>query len=180
MGIGTTNPTAELEIVTSNGGIPALEINPQTAPTGTVTGQVSLIGDKLYMYDATRTKWLSLETPILQFGRSGNQDNTPLRSAGNVGNNNSGILMPFDGTITCVTAKTNSNNGAQAKQFTIRVRNGISNVSTMNITTAASLYTNTTCNLDFSAGDYINAVIANDGNGNVHSSTIALWIKWRQ
>lgn len=38
VGVGTTTPTAELEVETSNTGIPALELNPQTAPTGTTNG----------------------------------------------------------------------------------------------------------------------------------------------
>lgn len=180
VGIGTTDPTSELEIETTNTGIPALELNPQTAPTGTVTGQLSLIGDKLFMYDATRIKWLSLESFVLQFGRAGNQDDTALRSAGNIGNNNSGMLMPFNGTIVYVTVKTNSNNGAQAKQFDIRVRNGTTTNSTTSITTVASQYTNNNLNVNFSAGDYINGFIIDDGAGDVNNSVITLWVKWRQ
>ena len=63
--VGTTDPTSELEIETTDTGIPALEINPQTAPVGSANGQIAVIGDKLYMYDLTRTKWLSIETTAL-------------------------------------------------------------------------------------------------------------------
>jgi len=47
VGIGTLNPSAELEIGTTNTGIPALEINPQTAPVGNAMGQLAIIGDIL-------------------------------------------------------------------------------------------------------------------------------------
>ena len=43
VGVGTTDPTAELEIETSNSGIPALELNPQSSPTGTATGQLAVL-----------------------------------------------------------------------------------------------------------------------------------------
>ena len=180
VGIGTTNPTAELEIATTNTGIPALELNAQTTPAGTVTGQLAVIGDKLYMYDATRVKWLSIETTALPFGRSGNQDNVNLRAVANQSNNRSGYLMPYDGTIAYITAKSNNNSGAQTKQFSVQVRNGNTTNSTTNFTTSSSEYMSTTLNVDFSSGDYINGTINNDGNGNVNNVSVIVWVKWRQ
>ncbi len=180
VGIGTTNPTAELEIGTTNNGIPALELNAQTAPVGSITGQLAVIGDKLYMYDATRVKWLSTEVTTLSLGRSGNQDNVNLRATGNQGNNRSGYLMPYDGTIVYATAKSNNGSGAQAKQFSILVRNGNTTNTSTNISTVSSEYISTNLNIDFSAGDYINGTINNDGNGNVNNVSIVLWVKWRQ
>ncbi len=181
VGVGTTNPTAELEIETTGTGIPALEINPQTAPTGTADGQLTVIGDKLYMYDLTRAKWLSVEVSILALGRSGNQDGVNLRAPGNQGNNRSGYLMPYDGTIVYITAKSNNNSGAQAKQLTVQVRNANTTNSTITFSTAASEYINTTVNTDFSAGDYINGTIDSaDGNGNINNVSVIIWVKWRQ
>lgn len=180
VGIGTTNPTAELEIGTTSNGIPALELNAQTAPVGTVTGQLAVIGDKLYMYDATRSKWLSTEVSSLSFGRSGNQDNVNLRATGNQGNTRSGYLMPYDGTIVYATVKSNNGSGAQSKQFSIRVRNGNTTNSSTNITTSSSEHISTNLNVDFSAGDYINGTINNDGNGNVNNASIVVYVKWRQ
>ena len=177
VGIGTTTPTAELEIVATNTGIPALELNAQSSPTGTVTGQIALIGDKLYMYDASRTKWLSVETTALQFGRNGNTNNRPLRFGGNVENNNSGAMMPINGTIVAVSARAAG--GASAKQFQIRVRNGTTNVTTSNFNLSSLEYTSITDNIDFSAGDYI-TVFAQNGGGNSTSPIVVLWIKWRQ
>ncbi len=122
VGIGTRNPTSQLEIATTNTGIPAIEINPQSTPLGTSEGQLAVMGDvtngyKLYMYDDVRGKWLSVETSTLTLGRNSNQDNTNLRATANQGNTRSGYLMPFDGTIVHVTAKSNDNSGAQAKQL---------------------------------------------------------------
>ncbi len=114
------------------------------------------------------------------FGRSGNQDNVNLRAVANQSNNRSGYLMPYDGTITYITAKSNINSGAQSKQFSIQVRNGNTTNSTTNFTTTTSEYINTTLNVDFSSGDYINGTINNDGNGNVNNVSIIVWVKWRQ
>lgn len=180
VGVGTTAPTAELEIETSNTGIPALELNPQTAPTGTDNGQISVIGDKLYMYDVVRAKWLSVENSTLAFGRNGNVDNVVLKTAGNVTNGNTSYLMPFDGTIVYVTINSNANSGAQIKQFQVRVRKGTTNVLVTNVTTAASEFSSTTFDVDFSAGDYIDMRINNDGNGNVNNPVAMIWVKWRE
>lgn len=187
VGIGTTTPTAELEIQTSDVGnsvldIPALEINPQVShvPTGSTTGQISVIGDKLFMYDGTRAKWLSIEVSSLSFGRSGNSDNVNLRTAGNQSSNRSGYLMPFDGTITYASIKSNDNSGAQAKQFSIQIRNGNTTNSATNVSTVASEYSSTTLNIDFSTGDYVNVRINNDGNGNINNVGAVIWVKWRQ
>ncbi len=180
VGIGTTSPTAQLEIEANNTGIPALEINPQTSPTGSAEGQLAVIGDRLYMYNVSRAKWLSIETTTLLFGRSGNQDNVNLRAVANQSNNRSGYLMPFDGTITYITAKSNNNSGAQSKQFSVLVRNGNTTNSTTNFTTSSSEYTSTAVDVDFSAGDYINGTINNDGNGNVNNVSIMICVKWRQ
>ena len=73
VGIGTITPNAELEIK-SNSTLPALELNPQTAPVGTATGQIAVIGDKLYMFDVTRAKWLSVEATMLNFGLENGTD----------------------------------------------------------------------------------------------------------
>ena len=185
VGIGTTDPSAELEIETTNTGIPALQLNPQSAPSGDAEGQLAVIGDatngyKLYMYDDVRNKWLSVEVSVLPFGRNGNSDNTPMKTAGNVTNNRVGYRMPFNGTIIHATVRSNDNSGAQTKQFDIQVRTGNANVSSTPITTAAAEATNTALNVDFSAGNYVNVRINNDGNGNVNNPVVTLWVKWRQ
>lgn len=187
VGIGTTTPTAELEIQTSDVGnpvldIPALEINPQTSnvPTGSTTGQISVIGDKLYMYDGTRMKWLSIETTKLQFGRPGNRTNEVLRYVGNFANQNSSSLMPFDGTIVYITARARG--GLANKDFSVEIRNGNAIVGTATTySLASSEFTDTTVNTNFSAGDYIISRILNTPtSANVQDLIVTIWVKWRQ
>ena len=84
VGIGTTNPTAQLEINTSGTSLPALEISPQSSPIGTATGQLAVIDDKLFLYDQTRGKWLSVESCLLNFGLEEDSDNVFLEYVGDI------------------------------------------------------------------------------------------------
>ncbi|MDG1730700.1 MAG: hypothetical protein P8K68_03635 [Algibacter sp.] len=187
VGIGTTNPTAELEIETSDVGnplldIPALEINPQVShvPIGTTTGQISVIGDKLYMYDGTRNKWLSIETTKLHFGRGGARSNEVMRYVGSFGNQNSSALMPFDGTIVYISARARA--GLANKDFSVEIRNANAIIGTANTYSLVSReFIDTTVNNDFSAGDYIISRIENTpNNATVQDLIVTIWVKWRQ
>ena len=120
VGIGTITPSSQLEISNdiSNPNLPLLELNPQSAPVGSATGQLAVIGDILYMYDGTRGKWLSLETVSLQYAKNGGADNDGLRFGGDVRDNSSGAKMPFDGTIVYATIETSG--GVADKLFDIK------------------------------------------------------------
>jgi len=177
VGVGTTNPTSELEIQTSNTGIPALEINPQTAPVGTADGQLSVIGDKLYMYDLTRTKWLSIENTTLLYGRGGNRTNEVLRFMGNFGNQNTGALIPMNATIVHISARARGGNAS--KDFSLEIRDSGGLVSSTSYNLVAREYINTALNIDINAGEYLIARIGNTG-GNVTDLVLTVWLKWRQ
>lgn len=185
VGIGTTTPSAELEIETTNTGIPALELNAQSAPTGSVTGQISLIGDKLFMYDATRGKWLSLETTALQYGKSGGVDNENLEYGGDMDTSGSGPKMPFDGTIVYMTIE--SSGGRDNKQFDLQINGSdIGNSGTAaldgRIDLSSGSFTYTDYNIDFDAGDYITIEARNNSgsNSDVDDPAAVIWVKWRQ
>lgn len=179
VGIGTTSPSAELEVEGTNTGIPALELNPQSAPAGSATGQVAVIGDQLFMYDATRAKWLSTETSVLQFSNSGNTSNTFLKY-GDVANVNSGAYLPFDGTIVYIGATTSDViGGGSTKAFDVRVNNGTTVNSTTTFNLVAWKFLKTDYNVDFNAGDYINVLTPTAG-GNVTNPTVTVWVKWRK
>ncbi|WP_347923380.1 hypothetical protein [Pontimicrobium sp. SW4] len=177
VGVGTTNPTSELEIQTSNTGIPALEINPQTAPVGTADGQLSVIGDKLYMYDLTRTKWLSIENTTLLYGRGGSRTNEVLRFMGNFGNQNTGALIPMNATIVHISARARGGN--TSKDFSLEIRDSVGLVSSTSYNLASREYMNTALNIDIDAGEYLIARIGSAG-GNVTDLILTVWLKWRQ
>lgn len=185
VGIGTVTHTAELEIATTNTGIPTLELNPQTAPTGTVTGQLSVIGNRLYMYDATRAKWLSLETTALQYGYSFDADNQMLLFGGDIGldttiQNLTGPKMPFDGTIVHLTIESSGGNATKSFDLVINGTNIPNNGDPTldgRFNLSGYTFTRTTYNINFNTGDYIMIKARNNGAA-VYDPTAVIWVKW--
>ncbi|MEP2936435.1 MAG: hypothetical protein ABJM06_11490 [Gilvibacter sp.] len=182
VGINTDVPSAELDIVTTNTGIPALELNPQSAPVGNQTGQLAVIGDKLFLYDATRGKWLSVESTPLQFGRNGDVDNERLRFGGDVRDNSSGAKMPLNGTIVYVAVQTAG--GVADKEFDIKI-NGTDVGDSVDPTLdgrfelVGGSFSYSDYNINFDAGDFISLEVRNPG-GDVEDPAAIIWVKWRQ
>ena len=183
VGIATLAPTAQLEL--DNDALapnfPLLELNPQTAPAGTATGQLAVIGDLLYMYDSVRSKWLSIQAIPLQFSRNGSTIAENL-FFGDTNSDNTGPLMPFDGTIVALTAKASAMS-ATTKRLQVRVRNGVTNVSNTNfsLSNTTNSFNNTAIDTDFSAGDYLltrgrNTPVA----ATADDVSVVVWVKWRQ
>ena len=187
VGIGTTTPTAELEIETTNAGIPALELNPQSTPVGSVTGQLAVIGDKLFMYDATRVKWLSVESTALQYGYESTADNRVLWFGGDIGRNTStendtGAKMPFDGTIVYMTIESAGGNASKSFEIEISgtpVPNNADPTLDGRFHLSGGTFTRTTFNIDFNAGDYIMLKARSNGSGVLDPAAI-IWVKWRE
>jgi hypothetical protein len=179
VGIGTITPTAEFEVSTTNTGIPALELNPQSTPVGTATGQLAVIGDQLYMYDVTRAKWLSTETTTLTFTSTGPTTNILLKY-GEVANVNSGAYMPHAGTIVYIGATTSDLSGSSStKAFDVTVKNGATTISTTTFNLVNWKFLKTDYNVNFNAGNYINVRTPSAG-GNVTDPTVTVWVKWRK
>lgn len=172
VGIGTTNPTAKLEIDASTDAIPALEIVPiTTVPTGTASGQMVIKDGSLYIYDQTRVKWLSSETMTYAFGRAGGTDNIYLEYSG-VANANSGAKILKNATIVGITAQ--SSGGVTTKAFDIELSTGTSTFSLV-----GGEYSSNIANIDVDAGDYIAIFVRNAGN-DVNNPTVTLHLKWRE
>lgn len=178
VGVGTLTPNGKLTIDASAETIAALELIPQATPTTDLAaGQLAVIGDKLYMYDATRTKWLTLESTAIQFGREGNTTQDNIRYGGNMISGVSGALMPFDGTIVAITAMAASGDDTD---INVRARDAANTNSVNETFSLASLrYTDTATNLDFDAGDYITAR-GRDNTTTAVDVTVIVWVKWRQ
>lgn len=178
VGVGTTTPNGKLTIDASAETTAALELVPQATPTTNLaTGQLAVIGDKLYMYDATRAKWLSMESTAIQFGRNGDVNNQALHYGGNMVANDSGALMPFNGTIVAVTAMGASGDDTE---FNVRIRTAAGANSVNETFSLSSLrYIDTTTNLDFSANEHITVRARGDATTTV-DPTVIVWVKWRQ
>jgi hypothetical protein len=139
-----------------------------------------VIGDKLYMYDNTRGKWLSTETTALNFAWAGNASNQTLWFGGDV--ENTGPIMPLDGTIVYMTI--NSSGGQANKAFDIQVNGanlGNNTDPTLDgrINLTAGTFSYSSYNIDFNAGDYIQLRVRNNGATGVDDPTAIIWVKWR-
>lgn len=177
VGIGTNTPSAELEIAASSTGLPSLELNPQTSPIGNASGQISVIGDQLYLFDSTRGKWLSVGSSTFNFGGEGSQNNENLEYAGDIDNN--GPKMPQDGTIVYVTL--NSSGGNLTKGITLNVHNDLnvlSSTHSMNLVDGKLIMPNS--NFDFSSGDYFTVSVADDPGNAADDVSMVIWTKWRK
>jgi len=180
VGIGTILPTAELEIAATNTGIPALELNPQSTPVGTADGQLAVIDDKLYLYDATRGKWLSTDTTSLNYGWAGTADGQVLWFGGDI--ELIGPIMPLDGTIVYVTINSSGGNTTKRMELQINGSNvGNSGDPTIDgrISLAGGSFNYSDYNIDFNAGDYLTIEAAINGAG-VDDPVAVIWVKWRQ
>ncbi|KEZ92238.1 hypothetical protein [Nonlabens ulvanivorans] len=185
VGINTVSPTAELDIAASTTNLPALELEPQSVPTGAATGQMAVIGDQLYMYDASRGKWLTIAATPLVFSRGGDIGSQSLRMAGNLTTANSGILLPFDGTIIAITSNSNTVSGTAtnnlAAPFNVRIRQSNTTIvgGNINFNLLGGTYNDNTANIDFSAGNHIHVRAQNTGTDTISNPTVTIWVKWR-
>jgi len=187
VGIGTTTPKAMLDI-NAETDLPALELNPQDTPTGSVTGQLAVIGDRLFLYDQDRSKWLSVETTLLNFGRESGNNNVFLEYVGDI--QTLGPQMPQAGTIVYVSI--NSSGGKADKKLELYINNTMvanndpATADAISIDGELQLSSNTfrttRYNVDFNANDFIRVRVADDGGGasvRTDNITALLWVKWR-
>jgi len=174
-------PISILEIQGDDNSIPTLKLTPQTAPTGTETGQISVINDQLFMYDAPRAKWLSVESEMMMFGENSALAGDDTRFGGDLRATDTGAVMPLDGTIVFATGRLGS--GDTDKVITVTVRNGTTDQDSDTIqfvpgpSANDAQFIRTDFNLDFSAGDYITVSIA--AGDVIVEHVVLLWVKWR-
>ena len=176
VGIGTTSPTAALEISTENAGIPALRLQPQLAPVGTEAGQLAIFDRELYYYDHIRTMWLSVASQALSFSIDGSADGIFLGYGGNMVSTNNGALMPFDGVVVAYSARVTG--GSLTKSMRIFRRRGTAILNFIDFSLVNGEFISGQV-FRFSRGDYLN-VRVNANGGEVNNPTVTLWVKWRK
>ncbi|MGO4921529.1 hypothetical protein, partial [Maribacter spongiicola] len=142
--------------VKSDTGVP-LKIEPSTStPTGTSGGQMFVSNDDgiLYIYDGTRSKWLSVDRTMVGWGRnSNNTSNEYLRQFNGALSNQNGWRMVRNGTITAISAQSDID---QTWTFEVRKNDATTVIASITMTGVQGNHNNT-LNVDINEGDFIQA-----------------------
>ena len=155
-GLGRTiNTDAGAVVLNATGGTNApLQLTSLSTPpsTGLGVGQFSVVNGFPYIYDNTRSKWLSINRYYLYFGKDGGTRNVYLRLAGgSIVSNLSGYRLPANATIVAITGQISSSGTAD---FQIRKNNGTTAVATLSLTSQVGLV-NSALNIDVDLNDFI-------------------------
>lgn len=179
VGINTAHPSSKLDIKSTNTGMPTLQIDPQVNPSGVNDGDLSVIGDKLYLYYKERAKWLSVESSLYNFGENGNSE-LELEYSGDI--TRTGAIIPLDATIVSINinaAGGTANKGIRLKINGITVPDDDLNPSTDGVLNMIGLtYANADYNLDINKGDILTVELENT-TGTIEDIQIELILKWR-
>ncbi|WP_282118155.1 beta strand repeat-containing protein [Maribacter aquivivus] len=142
--------------VKSDTGVP-LKIEPSTStPTGTSGGQMFVSNDDgiLYIYDGTRSKWLSVDRTMVGWGRnSNNTSNEYLRQFNGALSNQNGWRIVRNGTITAISAQSDID---QTWTFEVRKNDATTVIASITMTGVQGNHNNT-LNVDINEGDFIQA-----------------------
>lgn len=155
----------------------AIEVG-STAPSNT-SGQVlwnnTTAGEEgILFYDQTRDKWLSTESGSLFWGED-SADGVVLEPVGvRTMSAGGGYLMRRDGTIIGISAYADG--GLATKSFEVRINN--SSPAAIAFSLSGSVYTDNTLDIDFSAGDLLNAGALAPGAA-ATDVTLILTYRWR-
>lgn len=180
VGINTSQPQAKLDINNQENGLPSLYLMPQTAPVGSSDGEFAVIGDRLYLYSASKGKWLSAETSLYSFAEDGVAA-TRLEYTGDV--ELTGPKIPINGTIVEINIRAEVASPLKRIQLVINgtpVPNNDTNPNidgTLALDANGEFFTNT-YNLDINSGDIL--TVTQGGAGTLVNVFVDIVIKWRQ
>jgi len=164
LGRSVTVDSGPVKLDASGGTDAPLELTPKaSAPTTNLAGgQLDVIGGELYVYDATRSKWLSVTRHTFAFGRKGKSKNQYLNFwAGELPSNNTGIRLPWNCTVTMLSAQIDATGTGT---FTVRESGG---TRTINLAITAALGNeNVAASLDLNAGDLLECYLSSTAGVN--------------
>jgi len=131
-----------------------LEIVPQSSlpTTGLADGQIAVKDGIVYVYDATRSKWISINRMLLTFGRRGRTRRQWLHfGGGSLPSNNSGFRLPRNAVILSLSGQFDSTGTGT---FQLRKNDSASNIATLSVSSALGNH-DTSLNVDLNEGDYL-------------------------
>ena len=150
------------------------ELVPQTVvpSTGLASGQMTVIGDELYIYDGGRSKWLSADstTYIVSMASASGQ----IMSIGGTVGNDVGFKMPMKATL--VKVSVSSSGGNATKGFEIRKVGSATPLKSFSLT--AGSYMSSNDNISLNLGDIVQVYVVGQGTP-VKNPIVTLFIKWQ-
>jgi len=150
-----------------------LELTNRTnAPSsGLQAGQVAVVNNELYIYDGSRSKWLS-PSKLIGFGSNGKIDGQYLEGPGTSSGRHRGWMMAKKGTIISVAAHARAGN--LSKTLVLKI-NG-SNAKVFSLVSGSYISNND--NIDFNQGDLLQIYVRAAGNA-AKDVTVSLEVAWR-
>ena len=154
----------------AEGSIAPLQVTPiaYTPSSSLADGQVCNRNGVLYMYDTSRTKWISIEKPCIAF--SANKGDANYLSA----DINSGYIALRNGTIIGIAAVGGAGN--TSKEFSIRKNGDESDLTVFNLSN--SKFYSDIYNIDFNAGDVLQVYCSATGTA-INAPVVQVYIAWR-
>lgn len=171
-----TADSGAVEIDTSAATTAPLRLVPKgSLPTTSLTdGQLAITDGILFVYDATRGKWLSVQRQFLVFGRRGNTRNQYLNfAAGTLPSNNSGYRMGRNVTIVSLSGQLDVSGSCDMH---VRRNDVATNISSLTITTATGA-SDISVNVDVNANDFLQSFLS--AAANVEDPMLVVEIAYR-
>lgn len=172
-----TTDSGSVKLDSGTSGYSPLELTPKTSlPTqGLSDGQFAVKDGIVYIYDNTRSKWISTTRFIVAFGRGGMTKDQFLGHFGDrrFSSNNSGMRMVRNATIVSVSAQLDSSGTCT---FYLRKNDNAANIASLGINSALG-NGDTSINVDLSSGDFLQCYL---NGGFVNDPLILVELAWRE
>lgn len=175
-GRSITADSGAVRIDTSAATTAPLEIVPKASlPSSSLAdGQIAIQTGIMYVYDNSRSKWLSIFRFPVYFGRRGLTEDQYLNVCGGViPSNNSGIRLIRNATIVGMSAQIDASGTAT---FRVRKNDSATSLASLTVTAATGAQSSTT-NVDLDAGDQIQAYL--DSSAKVEDPVFTIELAWR-
>ena len=172
--IDATSGAVKIDVVDSDNA-PIELVEKSVLPTSDLAaGQLAVKDGMLFVYDGTRSKWLSTTRMFLTFGRGGRTANQYLNFyAGRIPSNNSGLRLSRDAVIVSLSGQFNTSGTGI---FYIGKNDTPSSIGNLSVSSSLGNH-NTTLNIDLSAGDFLQSYI--QSSTKVWYPVLIVEIAWR-
>lgn len=150
--IGTDSGPVEFDSETATSA-PVRVVPKASLPTTALAdGQMAVVDGIMYIYDATRSKWLSVQRQFLVFGRKGVTKNQYINfAAGTLSSNNSGYRIPRASVIVSMSGQLDVSGTCDLH---VRKNDAATNVATLPIATATGA-SDISTNVSLNVGDFL-------------------------